>query len=171
MRQLLDQADKTTAGNPRCRVLALGSPHGDDRAPWLVADRLAELEEFAVSVFKVSSPFEIVGHVDCGVDLIVIDVCFSGAPLGTVVRLNESNLRALSSGLRTSHGGSLIESIELAAALGRRPRSLCVLAVEMNPSDAVPGRTEASQHCIEPLWTQLLAELSCLQDRINCHCT
>jgi hydrogenase maturation protease len=165
MRELLDRIGTTATIEPTYRVLALGSPHGDDRAPWLIADRLLELGASARCVCKVSSPFEVVSHIDSSVDLIVVDVCVSGAPPGTVVRFDESKLKRLVSGVRTSHGGSLVESVELAAALGRRPRSLCVLAVEMAPIDAEPGKTDVSRHCIEPLLAELVVELSRVQSR------
>lgn len=163
MSRLLDRAEKDAATEPSCCVLALGSPHGDDRVPWLVAERLRDLATLRAQVFKVSSPFEIVNHIDPNVDLIVIDVCVTGAPLGTVVRLDESELGQLYSGVRTSHGGSLVESIELAAALGRRPRSCCVLAIEIHPSEAAPGQTDACQIFVDRLWMQLLAELPTLE--------
>lgn len=167
MKQPLDRADKASAGNSTCRVIALGSPHGDDRAAWLVADRLAEFDAHEVDVFKVSSPYEIVNHIDPDIDLVVLDICSSGASPGTVLRLDESNLDRFSSSVQSSHGGSLFESVRLAGALGRRPRSFCVLAVEMIEGDEAPEKMDVSHHCLEPLWTRLLVELSRRERRHN----
>jgi hydrogenase maturation protease len=145
---------------PSCIVLALGSPHGDDRVAWDVVDRLANSGKFKGRTLKLTSPFEIAAHVDSGLDMIVIDACRSDAPPGCVVRLDESEMSRMRPGASSTHGGSLVEALHLARALGRQPHRLTVLAVEIESGFPNTGSTKIRRKCEDELWRHLCAELT-----------
>jgi hypothetical protein len=61
------------------RIVALGSPHGDDRVAWVVAERLASEPALRGSIFKIDSPYQLVDHFSAGCPVILLDACRSGA--------------------------------------------------------------------------------------------
>lgn len=72
--------------------------------------------------------------------VVVVDASCSGCPPGTVTRL-DAIAAPLPAALRpfTSHGFGIVETIELARALGRLPERLAVYAIEgtrFEPGDA-----------------------------------
>ena len=71
----------------RTLVAGIGSPHGDDQAGWLVADRLTrELHRDDVAVRKATSPTELLNWLDGTERLIVCDACCGLGNAGDVRR-------------------------------------------------------------------------------------
>ena len=64
---------------PDFRILAIGSPHGDDQIAWCVADRLIRESPFRDRTECVASPWAVLDHLDASGPLIIIDACRSGA--------------------------------------------------------------------------------------------
>ncbi|MEX0704101.1 MAG: hydrogenase maturation protease [Planctomycetales bacterium] len=141
-------------------ILALGSPHGDDRVAWQVAENLSAEPALSGRVHKLASPFEIVEHFENGAAVVVIDVSVSGSLAGMVRRIDGDRLKELPAERRSTHGGSLADALRLAEALGRRPARLVVLAVEIEPP--VPGidLTTIGRECVRRLEADVRAELS-----------
>ena len=127
------------------RILALGSPHGDDQVGWKIAERLVLDPHVAPYVHSLTTPWELVDHVTPDCSVIVIDGCRGAAQPGSVVTCQESELSHLSTRDCSTHGGSLLEAVELARRLDRPIRELVVVAVEI---EACRPETELSESAL-----------------------
>ncbi|HXY36416.1 MAG TPA: hydrogenase maturation protease [Planctomycetaceae bacterium] len=131
-------------------VLALGSPHGDDSVAWHAADRLKGDAGLPCVVEKIVSPWELIEYLRSDRKVIILDACSSGAPLGTVVQLREQELANVHTHDRSTHGGSIGESLRLARALGGGSDDLVVLAVEIDERNG-PEMSRAGQEAVHRL--------------------
>jgi hydrogenase maturation protease len=132
-------------------ILALGSPHGDDRVAWHAAERLQTDRRLAHAVHRIASPWDLIDYLQSGCKVIILDACLSGAAVGSVIQLAEHDLEKLGSGGGSTHRGSIVESLRLARALGRRSQNLVVLAVEINEPSSVPEMSEAGRQAARKL--------------------
>src|SRR5262245_42204459 len=111
------QGDRVEGG--AVRVLAVGSPHGDDRAGWEVVERLCRERRPGIEAAVLSEPLRLMEHLDgCG-RLVIVDACRSGAEPGKVVRLNWPDGRLANSAGPSTHGFGVATALALAEALGR----------------------------------------------------
>lgn len=136
-------------------ILALGSPHGDDQAAWLVAERLQQRTDFRDCCRRLASPWDIVPHVQEGDALIVIDACRSGAAPGTIHRVTARDLHCLPGVAASSHGGSLTEAFALCESLGYDLAHVAVYALELASAEAGMPVSEALEHGIQRLAEQI----------------
>ena len=128
----------------RTLLVGIGSPHGDDRAGWLVAEALAECSArmhaahaAAFQVCKASTPLDLFDWLDDMRRLIVCDAaCGAGAP-GTLHRWHWPDERIGQVRPAGSHDFGLAAALELADRLGRLPAEVVVWGIERGP--ALPG--------------------------------
>jgi len=115
----------------RIRLIGVGSPHGDDALGWVVAGRLAGLAwPPDVEVRRAGRPpLDWVEGLQPGDAALLVDAVRSGAEPGSLRWLAPEALRE-GAGL-SSHGLGVREAVELARGLGRLPRRLEVLGVEL----------------------------------------
>lgn len=146
------------------RILALGSPHGDDQVGWCVADRLASDPDLAGCVFKLYHPLQMIEMFRDGRATLIVDACRSGAAPGTVRRLEADSLDELPTAGISTHGGSVAEVLRLAEALGRRPDSMVVLAVEVTESGPGGELTDSGRSAALRLERQVRLEVARLKD-------
>lgn len=138
-------------------VVALGSPHGLDQIGWLIADELQRQQPSGVVIQRLHSPWEVIDYCSGLQSLMVIDACLSGAPPGTATWISRDSLTA-SLIPRSSHGIDLKSVLDLADTLGRTPRRLAILGIEITstidetPLD--PRVIEAIPECIERIQRQ-----------------
>lgn len=126
-----------TAAEPRVRFVGLGSPHGDDRAGWEVADRLAAVVVDPRTVRQAAVPTDLFDGLDDCDRLVVCDACRSGDRPGTATRRIwplETTLPLRSSG---THAFGLVDVLRMAETLGRLPREVVVWTIEGR--DFAPG--------------------------------
>ncbi|MCP5305622.1 MAG: hydrogenase maturation protease [Chromatiaceae bacterium] len=107
------------------RVIGIGSPFGDDRVGWQVVDGLAGRVPATVDLVTLDRPgaalINWMEHVD---HLLLIDAIVSEAvPPGRIVRIDRFDTLSPPPGF-TSHVLDLAQTIELADALGVRPRNV-----------------------------------------------
>jgi hydrogenase maturation protease len=120
----------------RIRVIGVGTERGEDAAGLAVAELLAKgALPAGVSVHRCERPLpdllDALGGADAA---IVVDACRTGAPAGSVLRLERVELgRALAS---SSHALGVAEALALAEALGRAPARIEVIGVEIAEADA-----------------------------------
>ncbi|MEO8497604.1 MAG: hypothetical protein ABI614_21260, partial [Planctomycetota bacterium] len=95
---------------------ALGSPHGDDRVAWVIAERLAQDPNVRSLVHPLATPWDLVELLVTDCSVIVIDACAGIAAPGTVLRIGERELASTPLARHSTHGGSLVESLELGSA-------------------------------------------------------
>jgi len=135
------------------RIIGIGSPFGDDAAGLEAARQLAAEPPPDVEVVVADRPGATLIELLDGADaVILIDAARSGAPPGT---LHDLDLHALSSrpmGFISSHDLGVVETIQLAARLGRLPRRGRVLGIE------VAARHPAQQTEISPVAVAAVAE-------------
>ena len=133
-------------------VIGVGHPdRGDDAAGRIVAARLKDIDPAGVRVVetdgeagKLLDLFDEANHV------IIVDAGLSGAKPGTIHRLD-----AVTASLprpmfaMSSHAIGLVESIELARALGTLPARCLVIAIEAARFDLGAGLSPAVAGAIE----------------------
>lgn len=119
-------------------ILALGSPHGDDQAGWLVADALVNVPQFQGKCHKLATPWDLLTQLKTSCDQIIIDACMSGSVPGTIHQLRLHQLEALQGTFTSSHGCSLPTTLQLAKTLGYDLSRTVVYAIEIDSAE--PGR-------------------------------
>ncbi len=141
-------------------VLALGSPHGDDQAGWLVVDRLNEEGSWPGWCAKLSTPWDVASHVAPAQTTLVIDACRSGAPAGTIHHWPARELPHSLEGRRSStHGATLPEALRLLEALGTDLSQVEVYGVEIAGGEVGAPLTPAVAAGVERLVRELLCRL------------
>lgn len=125
------------------RIFALGSPHGDDRAGWQCAERLRARLEDRVLVVPLAAPLELLDQMAGCERMVVLDACRTGAPPGTLVRLEWPDPRIASAGFASTHQLGLADVLRLAETLQRLPRRVILFGVELRRAE--PGQTALSQ--------------------------
>lgn len=154
-------AERPAADHCPCvAVVGIGSPAGDDRAGWLVAQALATRRGVrvpaGVEVRMLDRPGPALLEAIAGVDVaVLVDAMRSGAVRGTVRRFDLAGALTLRSAPVSSHGFGLAETLALGAALERLPPVLVVYAIEgggFGPespaSAAVAGAARVCAGCI-----------------------
>ena len=113
------------------RVLAVGSPHGDDRVGWQVGRRLEACwrGDPRVQVRCLDRPgADLVRHLEGADVALIVDALRSRAPAGHAVEVDPEQLDGGAAGI-SSHGLGVVRALELAAALGSMPRDVRVLGI------------------------------------------
>lgn len=116
----------------RLRIIGLGNAlRGDDAVGLVVARRVRELLPGADVLELSGEPAELLDVLGDGVEhVVLVDAVTSGAPPGTVHRLDASEAAPVVDATTTTHGLGLAETIELGRALERLPPRLLILGVE-----------------------------------------
>ncbi len=149
----------------RLHIIGVGSPFGDDRLGWTVAEQLRNSSylkarqpgRIAVSILDRPGVM-LLAHWDGTDDVIVIDAMRSRCARGTWRRLAVDDL-AFSPPV-TSHGFGVAGALELARALGHLPRRLCLYGIEMDDSWAGPGLSPAVAAAVPTLVREVEAEIA-----------
>jgi hydrogenase maturation protease len=150
------------------RILALGSPHGDDRVAWQVAERLGQVPSLHGCVVALASPWDLLDHLNRDTPVILLDAC-QPEPNGSrpsparVFRFDATDLPALPKGRTSTHGGDLKEILQLADRLGRMPSESVLLAVEIVGTGPEEGLSASGQAAADALERSVLEELSIKQ--------
>jgi hydrogenase maturation protease len=130
------------------QVLALGSPHGDDRVAWDVADRLGCDCQMSAELHKLTSPWDLIEYLHPGSRIVILDACRSGAPVGTLSQRDERELTEFRDCDGSTHNGSISESLRLAHALKRHSDQLIVLAVEIDIPSTAEELSDAGRQAV-----------------------
>lgn len=130
----------------RALLVGLGSPQGDDQAGWRVA------EEFAArnpgrAVRKAASPADLFDWLDGVERLVLCDACRGSGPVGAVARWTWPSLPFERIAHRNSHGLDLKEALTIADRLGRLPRVVEIIGIEIDrdgPGDELTPKVQAA---------------------------
>jgi hydrogenase maturation protease len=144
-------------------ILGVGSPFGDDRAGWSVAEQLA------ASALVVSSA----GQIDVRIldrpgslllaefgqssDIILIDALCSGALPGTIQRLDADDVCAAHAVL-SSHGVGVAQAVDLARSLGCLPARFVLFGIEADRQHAGNGLSPAVREALPQLVEQVVQQ-------------
>ena len=127
-------------------IVGLGSPFGDDRVGWHVAEavrssrRLQNLAGHRIQVECLDRPGpDLLQHFAAADHVILIDAVRSGAPTGRIWELSVDQLADVSVAPSSSHAFGLAHTLALAKALGELPRSLLLFGVEAGSTSGAAG--------------------------------
>jgi hydrogenase maturation protease len=133
------------------RILAIGSPHGDDQAAWYVADLILERASFHERCAKLRTPWDLLEHLSTPGRCVVIDACRSGAPSGTIHHLTPHDLSGFSNSTTSSHGGGLPAAFRLAEALGYDLSGVSIIAIEAGVCETGAPLSESARRAADEL--------------------
>ena len=141
------------------KILALGSPHGDDGAAWRLIELLSADPNCADRCARLNSPWDVVSHLAAGAPVIIFDACQSGAAGGTIRRWSALELPPDSGSRTSSHGGSLGEAFRLARTLGYDVAHVTVIGIEVETTEPGTSLSPTVQQAVESLACELRDEL------------
>lgn len=140
-------------------VVGIGSPHGDDQAGWIIADRLAVAADAArFQVRKAKSPSELLDWLD-GVDrLIVCDACRGLGAAGQVRSWQWPDVSLSAPMWSGTHDLSLPAALQLAERLGRLPDTVVVWSVEAANANTLSPLSPQVDAALVDLTRQLIVD-------------
>jgi hydrogenase maturation protease len=126
------------------RVIGLGSPFGDDRAGWLVVERLRTRVPAGIDCIALDRPGAALAAylVGCA-RVILVDAALTGAPAGTLLTARAEDIDN-TGGRVSSHGGDLHTALALAAAISERPPQVELVLVSIGGLDTLSAPVEAA---------------------------
>lgn len=148
---------------PRRCFIGVGSPHGDDQVGWLIAEEVQFRVGTDCIVHQVGSPLEILDRIE-GIEWLGIGdgVCEDSRVwerrVGEWHTWTWPDARIVRQAFSGSHDLGLAATLELAARLGRLPKTVVIWGIEIHscqPGDpisesiraAIPTVVEAILHC------------------------
>lgn len=143
-------------------LIGLGNPQrGDDGVGIAVVRRVAEIATGAVEVVESDDPASLIDTWSGVEQAVVVDAMKSGCPAGTVLTLDVTETPLPSEGWAKggTHSLGLAAAVELSRALGRLPRRLVVVGVEV---DGVTASSELSPAVLASVDTAADAALRAL---------
>lgn len=114
----------------RALIVGVGSHYGDDRAGWLILDRLQELGFHDCELRRVSNPADILDFMEQRQRLVICDACQGAGQPGSIHCWSWPTDRLLARHAHGTHDMGLSEVLELATGLGLNPSSVEIWAVE-----------------------------------------
>ncbi|MGC8640093.1 MAG: hydrogenase maturation protease [Isosphaeraceae bacterium] len=150
-------------GSKLLRVIGIGSPHGDDQVGWKLVEELARSGRTDVSAHSVTTPIDLLDHLNGCDALIVIDACDAGLEPGTVV-VREWPTALEECGKASTHGFGVASALRLAESLGCLPGKVVLLGVQKcqcEPSGDLSDEVNA-------VWPRITAQLVALIDGLTC---
>lgn len=136
-------------------VIGLGSPQGDDQAGWRLIERVQRHAALPADLLAVREPIELLEQLAGRERLIIVDACVSGQAPGTIVRRAGPELASTGRPPQSTHGLGLWEVLRLAEQLGRLPRQVILLGLEIAPpqpgqeaSAVLPAALDELERCI-----------------------
>ncbi len=154
---------------PGTLVAGIGSPQGDDRAGWLVIDRLANKPPLAARLRKATSPHHLIDWMSGTTTLHIVDACVNIETIERIEIADPQNLNRIDSGLaeidrlsgcHSTHHLDLRSVIELAHSLGKLPQCVVLWAVAGVNFAADQELSQRCERAIGQCVDGLLRELS-----------
>lgn len=114
------------------RVVGIGSPFGDDRLGWEVAQQVArEVRDLPVTVEVRDRPGAgLLSSMQSGESLLLIDAVRGGGQPGTLYRLGLQELLQAASRAASTHEFGVAAAVQLARRLGQLPASIVLFGIE-----------------------------------------
>jgi hydrogenase maturation protease len=155
-------ANRKTEGSPRVVVIGVGNEYrGDDGVGRRVARELREGAPGTMSILEASGEGTALLEAWKGADsVIIIDAAASGAPPGTIHRL-DAQAQGLPVGFSHSstHSFGVAQAIELARVLDRLPRRLVVYGIEGKTFEPDTGLSSEVARAAQEMVGRLLREI------------
>ena len=148
------------------RVIGIGSPHGDDQAGWRLVETLRRQVELKVAVLAVGDPTDLLDCLDGCRSLVIVDACRTGAPAGTITRLQWPDPRIRHQHGHSTHRFGVPAVLDLAQQLHRLPERVVVLGVEVAACHALSEMSQVVVAALEELQRRVLTEIGRRHDRV-----
>ena len=131
--------------SPSIRVLGIGSPSETDNLGFLVAHALqGGFDAGQVEITALDRPGpRLIEHMRGADTVILIDAVKSGAPVGTLHRLQGRDLNRVLLHRTSTHGFGLEEALQLAERLQELPPNLLLIGVEVGTAPPAPAHLAA----------------------------
>jgi hydrogenase maturation protease len=114
------------------RLIGIGNPdRGDDAAGWEVAARVTSWE----TTCTMAGSFDLIDTWDGTDDVVIVDAMQSGRPPGTIEWFDALAGDLPTFAFTSTHAFGPAEIVALARAMGRMPRSLEVVGIEVDSID------------------------------------
>lgn len=118
---------------PDIRVIGIGSHHGADAIGWLACEKLQRrmaLERIDWQLCR--TPAQLPQLILDYHGVVILDAVLNEQPLGEVLTLTWPDQQDISHSPPSSHGLSVIEALQLTAALGQLPSHTYILGISIN---------------------------------------
>ena len=148
------------------RVIGCGSPRGDDALAWEVVRQLRNHGQIlqAVELHAAEGGHQILDLLDGRGTLILVDAVSSGAPPGTIHRLEWPDRKVETLRPGSTHHVRPAEALHLAATLGLLPARVVVFGIEATSFDPNAGLSEPIASAVPELVQRILEELERARD-------
>ena len=143
----------------RC-LIGVGRPHGDDQLGWLIADRLSNQDGHRFKVEKVVTPLEILDRLENVDWLGICDACHGTGKSGTWKRWTWPDVAIIQQRFAGSHDFGLTAVLNLAARLGRLPRTVMIWGVEVETCEPAAAMSSTALAVVEPVANAIMDELN-----------
>jgi hydrogenase maturation protein HypF len=140
------------------RIVAIGSPQGDDQIGWQVARELLADEVPGVHTHTVRNPIELLDVLDGSFEsLLIVHACDDGLAPGSVLVQEWCASMAEPAG-RSSHGPEVHSALQLAGSLGKLPNRVILCGIQV---DRGSERGEVSRS-LKQAWSEVVSRLRSL---------
>lgn len=137
-------------------IVGLGSHQGDDRAGWLVADRLAACGTAEMEIRHALSPWDLPGWLDGRDELLICDACRGSGSPGAWQRWIWPDTSFAQFPRGASHDFPLTAALQLAELLGVAPRRILIWTIELAHTDAGSEVSLPVRHAVDEVVADIL---------------
>ncbi|WP_339730716.1 hydrogenase maturation protease [uncultured Gimesia sp.] len=116
---------------PETMIAGIGSPHGDDRVGWEIANAIQSRTSDRASVRLVRTPDELLDWLEGIQELVICDACQGAGEVGSVHQWEWPCADLESISWSGTHNLSLLAVLALARQLDRLPASVWIWGVEV----------------------------------------
>lgn len=141
------------------RIIAVGSPHGDDLLAWKLVERLQAGREINASVIALSDPSRLHDHVEGCERLVVVDACAGGGVPGTVTRLEWPDPRIAVRHSHSTHGLGVAGTLQLEQQLDRLPPKVVLFGIELEQCQPGDALSDVVENALDALEEKILQEI------------
>jgi hydrogenase maturation protease len=142
----------------RLLLVGIGSPHGDDRAGWLVADAVAADPPLGLQVRCANHPAELLDWLDNIDTLMVCDAIVCDWPPGTWQKWAWPAAEIEMARCSGSHQLSLADTLALADELGRLPAHVELWVISITSARPMQEVTSAVAAAVPEIARQIVGE-------------
>jgi len=129
-----------------CLVVGVGSPFGDDRLGWIVADELQHRRRSNALVRKASSPADVLDWLPGSDRLLICDACWSPGTIGKILRFDWPDGTLATLRFSGTHDLNLPAVLDLAGRLSLLPSCTTIWSVTIaDPVDHLPHDTRQAR--------------------------
>jgi hydrogenase maturation protease len=144
---------------PVRRVIAIGSPHGDDQVAWQLIERLRSRRGIDASLVALSAPSRLHDYIEDCQQLIIVDACAGSGWPGKITRLAWPDARIEQRHSHSTHGMGVADALQLAEKLGRLPAKVVVFGIELSQCQTGAAPSGTVERALGQLEERILHEL------------